>query len=58
MRIAVGAGDSEVWAAEVERLGVDVISTGETWGTDAFTRLAYLAGKTSRVKLQTSIAQA
>jgi len=30
---------------------------GESWGTDAVTPLAYLAAKTSRVKLGTSIMQ-
>lgn len=57
MKVAVGAG-SEAWATEVERLGVDVLTSAEAWGTDAFTSLAYIAGKTSRVKLMTSIAQA
>ena len=57
MKVAVGAG-SETWATEAERLGVDVLTSSEAWGTDAFTPLAYLAGKTSRVKLLTAIAQA
>ncbi len=46
------------WVTEVERLGVDVVSMSETWGFDALTPLAYFAGKTSRVKLATSILQA
>lgn len=58
MRIAVAGGASATWAGEVEKLGVDILSSSEQWGTDAFTPLAYLAGKTSRIKLQTSIAQA
>ena len=58
MKIAVAGGASATWAVEVEKLGVDIISSSEQWGTDAFTPLAYLAGKTSSIKLQTSIAQA
>jgi F420-dependent oxidoreductase-like protein len=58
VKVAVAGGGSATWAVEAERLGVDVISASETWGADVFTPLAYLAAKTSRVKLQSSIAQA
>lgn len=64
MKLAVslgtGGGDwkaAETWIAEVERLGVDSAWGGETWGFDAFTPVAYLASRTSRITLGTSIAQ-
>jgi len=40
-----------------ERLGYDSVWTAETWGTDAITPLAYLAGKTERIRLGTSVIQ-
>jgi F420-dependent oxidoreductase-like protein len=43
------------FAVEAERLGVDSIWTGEAWGSDGATPLAYIAGRTSRVRLGTSI---
>ncbi|MGE3412723.1 MAG: LLM class flavin-dependent oxidoreductase [Dehalococcoidia bacterium] len=43
------------FAVEAERLGVDSIWTGEAWGWDGATPLAYVAGQTSRVRLGTSI---
>lgn len=65
MRVGIGiGGGSDGWeraaafVQEAERLGVDSAWTGEAWGFDAFTPLAYMAGKTSRIKLGTSIAQA
>ncbi|MCK9495266.1 MAG: LLM class flavin-dependent oxidoreductase [Dehalococcoidia bacterium] len=64
MKLAVGLGVSgedwraaETWVQEVERLGVDSVWGGETWGFDAFTPVAYLASKTQRVTLGTAIAQ-
>lgn len=64
MKLAVGLGvarddwqAAETWVQEVERLGVDSAWGGETWGFDAFTPVAYLAGKTHRITLGTSIAQ-
>ena len=64
MKLAVGLGvqdedwqAAETWISEVERLGVDSAWGGETWGFDAFTPLAYFAGKTSRITLGCSIAQ-
>jgi F420-dependent oxidoreductase-like protein len=42
---------------EAERLGVDSIWSAEAWGSDAVTSLAYLAGKTERIKLGTGIMQ-
>jgi alkanesulfonate monooxygenase SsuD/methylene tetrahydromethanopterin reductase-like flavin-dependent oxidoreductase (luciferase family) len=64
VKVAVGLGvagedwqSAETWVREVERLGVDSAWGGETWGFDAFTPLAYLAGKTQRMTLGTAIAQ-
>ncbi|ETX08955.1 LLM class flavin-dependent oxidoreductase [Candidatus Entotheonella palauensis] len=45
------------FAAEAERLGVDSIWSSETWGFDGATPLAYIAARTSRVRLGTSILQ-
>jgi F420-dependent oxidoreductase-like protein len=42
---------------EVERLGYDSVWTAEAYGSDAVTPLAYLAGKTTRIKLGTAIMQ-
>ena len=42
---------------EVERLGYDSVWTAEAYGSDAVTPLAYLAAKTSRIKLGTGIMQ-
>ncbi len=40
-----------------EDLGYDTVWTAESWGSDCFTPLAYLAGFTERIKLGTSIVQ-
>jgi F420-dependent oxidoreductase-like protein len=40
-----------------EALGYDSVWTAEAYGTDAVTPLAFLAGKTSRIKLGTAIMQ-
>jgi F420-dependent oxidoreductase-like protein len=45
------------YAIEAERLGIDMAWTAETWGYDAATPLAYLAAKTSRIRLGTGIMQ-
>ena len=42
---------------EAERLGYDSVWSAESWGNDAFTPLAWLAGQTSRIKLGTSVVQ-
>jgi F420-dependent oxidoreductase-like protein len=42
---------------EAERLGVDSVWTPEFWGYDALTPLAFLAARTSRVRLGTAIVQ-
>jgi F420-dependent oxidoreductase-like protein len=40
-----------------ERLGVNSVWSAEAWGHDAVTSLAYLAGKTERIRLGTGIMQ-
>ena len=42
---------------ELERVGYDSVWTAEAYGSDAVTPLAYLAAKTSRIKLGTAILQ-
>src|ERR1700722_4478796 len=42
---------------EAERLGFDAVFTAESWGSDAFTPLAWWGSQTSRIRLGTSIAQ-
>lgn len=44
-------------AQEAERLGYDSVWTAESWGSDAFTPLTWIAARTSRIKLGTAIAQ-
>lgn len=45
------------YVQHAERLGYDSVWTGEAYGADAMTPLAYLAGFTSRIRLGTSIIQ-
>ena len=65
MRVAIGLGrDSDDWHAasayvvEAERLGVDCVWSAEAWGHDAVSPLAFLAARTSRIRLGTGILQA
>jgi F420-dependent oxidoreductase-like protein len=44
-------------AVEAERLGFDSVWTAEAWGSDAFTPLAWIGARTSRIKLGTSVVQ-
>jgi F420-dependent oxidoreductase-like protein len=46
------------YAVEAERLGVDYVWSAEAWGHDAATPIAFVAARTSRVKLGTAIMQA
>lgn len=64
MQIAIGFnpldGDWEPavkYAAEAERLGVAMAWTAEFWGYDAATPLAYLAARTTRLRLGSGIMQ-
>lgn len=45
------------YAVEAERLGADIAWTAETWGYDGATPLAYLAAKTTKLRLGTGIMQ-
>ena len=49
-----GAGERVL---EAEKLGYDIVFTAESWGSDAFTPLAWWGSATSRIKLGTSIVQ-
>ena len=42
---------------EAERLGFDIVFTAESWGSDAFSPLAWWGASTGRIKLGTSIVQ-
>ncbi|MFD9719963.1 LLM class F420-dependent oxidoreductase [Streptomyces sp. NPDC059076] len=44
-------------AREAERIGYHSVWTGETWGSDAFTPLVWIAAHTSRIHLGTAVAQ-
>lgn len=44
-------------AREAERLGYHSVWTSESWGSDAFTPLAWIAAHTGRIALGTAVAQ-
>ena len=50
-------GQTVAWVRHAERLGVSMAFSGEAWGSDAVTPLAYLADKTERIRLATGIMQ-
>jgi F420-dependent oxidoreductase-like protein len=50
--------DTSAYVEEAERLGVDFVWSSEAWGHDAPTPLAFIAGRTSRIRLGTGIMQA
>src|SRR5499425_909991 len=65
MRVAISLWlANEDWAmasayvVEAERLGVDFVWSAEAWGHDAVTPLAFMAARTSRIRLGTGIIQA
>jgi F420-dependent oxidoreductase-like protein len=66
MRVAIGLrleqdddwGQAADYVVEAERLGVDVVWSHESWGLDAATPLAYMAARTSRIRLGSGIMQA
>ncbi|HYM15278.1 MAG TPA: LLM class F420-dependent oxidoreductase [Dehalococcoidia bacterium] len=65
MQTAIGLGmANEDWdelseyVVEAEKLGADFVWSAESWAHDAVTPLAYLAAKTSRIKLGAGIMQA
>jgi F420-dependent oxidoreductase-like protein len=49
---------ASAYVAEAERLGVDDVWSYESWGHDAVTPLAFVAARTSRIRLGTGIIQA
>ena len=64
LKVAIGMGiANEDWEGtasyvlEAERLGVDSVWSAESWGHDAATPLAFLAGRTSRIRLGAGIMQ-
>jgi F420-dependent oxidoreductase-like protein len=68
MKVSIGIGgaasgrkrdfDEQVdYVVEAERLGVDSVWSAEAWGQDAISPLAYLAARTSRIRLGTGIIQ-
>ena len=61
LRVGIGSQadgpDAVELVREAERLGVDSVWTAEFWAGDAFTPLAFLAARTSTIKLGTGIAQ-
>src|SRR5437764_3941814 len=61
MQVGIGGvvltADYVTFVVEAERLGVDSVWIPEAWGQDALTPLAYLAARTTRIKLGTGIAQ-
>lgn len=44
-------------ALEAERLGYGSVWTAESWGSDAFTALTWIAARTTRIGLGTAVAQ-
>ena len=61
MRVAIGgavltAEDAD-FVVEAERLGAHSVWVPEAWGQDALTPLAYLAARTSRIRLGSGIVQ-
>jgi F420-dependent oxidoreductase-like protein len=65
MRVAISFGlamddwqAASAYVVEAERLGVDRVWSAEAWGHDAATPLAFLAARTSRIRLGTGIMQA
>jgi F420-dependent oxidoreductase-like protein len=66
MRVAIGLRleanedwtEASDYVAEAERLGVDCVWSHESWGLDAVTPLAFMAARTSRIRLGSGIMQA
>jgi F420-dependent oxidoreductase-like protein len=49
---------ASAWVVEAERLGAYAVWSAESWGHDAVTPLAFLAARTSRIRLGAGIMQA
>ena len=50
--------EASAYVTEAERLGVDDVWSAEAWGHDGVTPLAFMAARTSRIRLGTGILQA
>jgi F420-dependent oxidoreductase-like protein len=50
--------EASTYVTEAERLGVHDVWSAEAWGHDAVTPLAFMAARTSRIRLGTGIIQA
>ena len=58
LKVAVtGSADGAEFVREAERLGAESAWVPELWGHDALTQVGYLAARTSRIALGTSIVQ-
>lgn len=60
VRVGTRASASEDYVSflvEAERLGLDSVWSAEAWGHDALTPLAYIAARTTSLRLGTGIAQ-
>ena len=61
MQVAIAVSgadpDSITYVTEAERLGATSVWVAEAWGYDALTPLAFLAARTSSIRLATGIAQ-
>ncbi|AWW39836.1 5,10-methylene tetrahydromethanopterin reductase [Streptomyces sp. AS58] len=51
------SADQVALAQEAERLGYHSVWTAESWGSDAFTPLTWIAAHTSTIRLGTAVAQ-
>lgn len=49
--------DHDLLVAAAETAGYDAVFTAESWGSDAYTPLAWLGSRTSRIRLGTSVVQ-
>jgi F420-dependent oxidoreductase-like protein len=68
MKVSIGIGgaasgrnrdfaEQVEFVVEAEKLGVDAVWSAEAWGQDAIAPLAYLAARTTRIRLGTGIMQ-
>ena len=65
MRVAISLrlaqtdwAEASAYVTEAERLGADFVWSAEAWGHDGVTPLAFVAARTSRIRLGTGILQA
>ena len=65
MRVSIGFDlatenwdEAAAYVVEAERMGVDTVWSAEAWGHDAVSPLAFLAARTSRIRLGSGVMQA